>query len=111
MITKDKHTFADGSVKTQVRVRQTYRPYPGAGAKRRTIKDFGYLEDQEDPEAFWASVNACNNSLQKERTEQTASPRTMASGSAMLSASSSVPRRFSVIRSQMMHSGIWYRTE
>lgn len=70
MITKDKHTFADGSVKTQVRVRQTYRPYPGAGAKRRTIKDFGYLEDQEDLEAYWAEVNACNNSLQKERTEQ-----------------------------------------
>jgi transposase len=52
MIKKDKHTYADGSVKTQLRVVEGYRPYPGAKTKQRTIRDFGCIEDQPDPDAL-----------------------------------------------------------
>lgn len=67
MIRKDKHTFKDGSVKTQIRVTQGYRPYPNASPKQRTVKSFGYLEDQDDPDAFWAEVYALNDSLKEKR--------------------------------------------
>ena len=67
MIRKDKKTFKDGSVKTQIRVTEGYRPYPNASPKQRTVKSFGYLEDQDDPEAFWKEVNACNDSLKHKR--------------------------------------------
>ncbi len=67
MIRKDKKTFKDGSVKTQVRVTEGYRPYPNSSPKQRTVKSFGYLEDQTDPEAFWKEVNDCNNSLKHKR--------------------------------------------
>ena len=67
MIRKDKKTFKDGSVKTQIRVTEGYRPYPNASPKQRTIKSFGYLEDQDDPEAFWKEVYACNDSLKHKR--------------------------------------------
>lgn len=63
MIRKDKKTFKDGSVKTQIRVTEGYRPYPNAAPKQRTIKSFGYLEDQADPDSFWREVHACNDSL------------------------------------------------
>ena len=49
MIRKDKKTFKDGSVKTQIRVTEGYRPYPNAAPKQRTVKSFGYLEDQVFP--------------------------------------------------------------
>ena len=58
MIRKDKKTFKDGSVKTQIRVTEGYRPYPNAAPKQRTVKSFGYLEDQADPDAFWKEVHA-----------------------------------------------------
>jgi len=67
MIRKDKKTFKDGSVKTQVRVTEGYRPYPNSSPKQRTVKSFGYLEDQADLEAFWKEVNACNDSLKHKR--------------------------------------------
>ena len=67
MIRKDKKTFKDGSVKTQIRVTEGYRPYPNAAPKQRTVKSFGYLEDQPDLEAFWKEVNACNDSLKHKR--------------------------------------------
>lgn len=67
MIRKDKKTFKDGTVKTQIRVTQGYRPYPNAAPKQRTVKSFGYLEDQEDPDAFWTEVHALNDSLKKKR--------------------------------------------
>lgn len=67
MIRKDKKTFKDGSVKTQIRVTEGYRPFPNSSPKQRTIKSFGYLEDQEDLDAFWKEVNACNDSLKKKR--------------------------------------------
>lgn len=65
MIRKDKKKFKDGSVKTQIRVTEGYRPYPGSAPKQRTIKSFGYLEDQADTDAFWKDVNACNDSLKQ----------------------------------------------
>ena len=67
MIRKDKKLFKDGSIKTQVRVTEGYRPYPNSSPKQRTVKSFGYLEDQEDQAAFWKEVNACNDSLKKKR--------------------------------------------
>lgn len=67
MIRKDKKTFKDGSVKTQVRVTEGYRPYPNSAPKQRTVKSFGYLEDQTDVDAFWEEVNACNEALKKKR--------------------------------------------
>lgn len=67
MIRKDKKKFKDGSIKTQIRVTQGYRPYPDSPPKQRTIQSFGYLEDQHDLEEFWARVNACNDSLKKKR--------------------------------------------
>jgi hypothetical protein len=56
MIKIDKRTNADGTPRTQVRVVEGYRPGPGMPTKQRTIRDFGYLEDQEDPQAFMAMV-------------------------------------------------------
>jgi len=37
-----------------------YRPSPGAAPKQRTIKSFGYLEDQSEPDAFMAEVEEFN---------------------------------------------------
>ena len=48
MIRKDKKLFKDGSMKTQVRVTEGYRPYPNSSPKQRTVRSFGYLEDQEN---------------------------------------------------------------
>ena len=56
MIKIDKRINANGKLRTQVRVVEGYRPGPGMPTKQRTIKSFGYLEDQEDPEAFMAKV-------------------------------------------------------
>lgn len=67
MIRKDRKTFKDGRVKTQIRVTEGYRPYPDSSPRQRTVKSFGYLEDQADPDAFWKEVNACNESLKKAR--------------------------------------------
>lgn len=55
MIKKDKHKFKYGT-RTQIRVIEGYRPFPGAPVKHRTIKSFGYLEDQEDPIKFMKEV-------------------------------------------------------
>ena len=67
MIRKDKKVFKDGTVKTQIRVTEGYRPYPNSAPKQRTVKSFGYLEDQIDQDAFWKEVNACNDSLKQKR--------------------------------------------
>lgn len=67
MIRKDRKVFKDGTVKTQIRVTQGYRPYPDSPPKQRTIQSFGYLEDQEDLDTFWEKVNACNDSLKHKR--------------------------------------------
>ncbi len=55
MIRKDRK-MRRGVMKTHVRVVEGYRPGPGMSTKQRTVKSFGYLEDQEDPEAFMAMV-------------------------------------------------------
>lgn len=58
MIKKDKRVMKDGTVKTYIRVVEGYRPAPGRPPKQRTLKSFGYLEDQQDPEAFMREVEA-----------------------------------------------------
>ena len=55
MIRKDR-VKRGGVIKTHIRVVEGYRPGPGMPTKQRTIKSFGYLEDQPDPEAFMAMV-------------------------------------------------------
>jgi hypothetical protein len=37
---------------------ESYRPAPGQPPKQRTLKSFGYLEDQDDPEAFLREAEA-----------------------------------------------------
>jgi len=66
MIKIDKRTNKDGSPRTQVRVVEGYRPGPGMPTKQRTIKNFGYLEDQEDPEAFMRMVEEFNANYRAE---------------------------------------------
>lgn len=58
MIRRDTKIMGDGSVKTYVRVTEGYRPSPGKPPKQRTLRSFGYLEDQPDPEAFMREVEA-----------------------------------------------------
>ena len=58
MIKKDKKVLPDGSFKTYIRVVESYRPGPGRESNKRTLKSFGYLEDQADPEAFMREVEA-----------------------------------------------------
>ena len=68
MIKIDKRTKKDGTPRTQVRVVEGYRPGPGMPTKQRTIKDFGYLEDQEDPDAFMAMVEEFHANYRAENT-------------------------------------------
>ena len=58
MIKRDKQKAKDGLIKTYIRVIEGYRPAPGKPPKQRTLKSFGYLEDQADPEAFLREVEA-----------------------------------------------------
>ena len=64
MIKKDK-VKRRGTVKTWVSVVEGYRPAPGAPPKQRTIKSFGYLEDQEDPKAFMEMVEEFNDNYKE----------------------------------------------
>jgi len=66
MIKKDLKKFKDGTVKTHIRVVEGYRPGPGLPPKQRTIKSFGYLEDQDDPERFMAMVAEFDASYRKD---------------------------------------------
>jgi len=65
MIKKGSKINAAGIKKTQVRVVESYRPGKGAPAKQRTIKDFGYLEDQSDPQAFLEDVQKFNDTYKE----------------------------------------------
>lgn len=58
-----------GKTLTWVGVVEGYRPAPGAPPKQRTIKSFGYLEDQEDPVAFMAMVEEFNATYKSEKME------------------------------------------
>lgn len=64
MIRYDKHKRKDG-IKTQVRVVEGYRA--GGKIKQKTIKDFGYLEDQENKEEFLSLVKKFDEEYKKEK--------------------------------------------
>ena len=57
-IKKSRHKFADGSIKTQVTLAETYRPGKGLAPKTRVLKNCGYLEDQADQEGFLHDLEA-----------------------------------------------------
>jgi len=65
MIRKDKQVNKNDETKTQIRVIEGYRPGPGMTPRQRTIKNFGYLEDQEDQEAFLAHVEEFQRNYKK----------------------------------------------
>jgi len=58
LIKRDKIKMKDDTTKTYIRVTEGYRPAPGNPPRHRTLKSFGYLEDQADPEAFMREVEA-----------------------------------------------------
>ena len=62
MIRFDKHKRKDG-IKTQVRVVEGYRE--NGKIKQRTVKDFGYLEDQSDVDDFIESVKKFDENIKK----------------------------------------------
>ena len=62
MIRKDK-VIRGGVLKTHVRVVRGFRPGPGLPPKQVTVKSFGYLEDQADPDAFMKGVEEFNDSI------------------------------------------------
>ena len=69
MIKKDKKKIG-GIEKTQIRVVEGYRPGAGMAPKQRTIKSFGYLEDQEDQEEFMNEVKAFDARYKAEKKHQ-----------------------------------------
>ena len=68
MIKRDKRVDSRGRTRTQIRVVEGYRPGNGLPTKQRTIRDFGCLEDQSDPEAFMTMVQDFNESYKKSNT-------------------------------------------
>ena len=64
MIRKDT-VIRGGKTKTHIRVVEGYRPGPGEPTKQRTIKSFGYLEEQTDLEAFMAEVERFNSTYKE----------------------------------------------
>lgn len=71
VIRKDKVKFADGTIKTHVRVVKSYRPAPGKAPKQSTVKSFGYLEDQIDKDLFMKEVISYNESIIREDKKKT----------------------------------------
>ena len=67
-IKKDPRTNAAGKTLTQIREVESYRLGGGLAPKQRTVKDFGYLENQADPEAFLAEVEKFNATYKEQRT-------------------------------------------
>lgn len=57
-IKRTEKKFADGTIKTQITTVESYRPYPGADPKQRQIENYGYLEDQSDPDTFIKELEA-----------------------------------------------------
>lgn len=64
-IKKTKHTFANGSIKTQIALVESYRPGKGMNSRTRTIKDYGYLEDKPDPEGFLDELQSIVNEARR----------------------------------------------
>jgi transposase len=56
-----------GVMKTHVLVVEGYRPGKGLPTRQRTIKSFGYLEDQEDKDSFIAKVKEFNENYKAEK--------------------------------------------
>lgn len=67
MIRKDKHKYADGTFKTQIRVTEGYRDSKTGKSKQKTIKSFGYLEDQPDQEKFLEQVRLFDEEYKKNK--------------------------------------------
>ena len=67
MIRKDKHKFANGTYKTQIRVTEGYRDSKTGKAKQKTIKSFGYLEDQADQIGFMNEVIKFDQEYKKDK--------------------------------------------
>ena len=67
MIKRTKITFKDGTEKTQIRVMRSVRTGPEKKPRQITVRSFGYLEDQEDREAFLREVERVNENLKSER--------------------------------------------
>ena len=65
MVRKDK-VIRGGREKTHIRVVEGYRTETGQHTKHRTIKSFGYLEEQDDPVAFMAMVEEFNAAHKKQ---------------------------------------------
>lgn len=80
MIKKDTRKDAKGRTRTQIRVVEGYRPGPGMSTKQRTIRDFGCLEDQDNPVAFMTMVEEFNRSYKEQNTPL----RIEAEGTAMM---------------------------
>jgi transposase len=64
MVRKCK-VYRGGEEKTHIREVEAYRPGRGEATKHRTIKSFGYLEDQADPKAFMAEVEEFNKNYRE----------------------------------------------
>jgi hypothetical protein len=62
------------------RVVEGYRPAPGLPPKQRTIRDFGYLEDQADQDSFMQIVKDFNENYK----EKNVPLRIEATGTAMV---------------------------
>ena len=67
MIKKDKRIDAKGRTRTQIRVVEGYWVSAGLPPKQRTVKDFGILEDQADPEAYMEMVEEFNRRYKAEK--------------------------------------------
>jgi len=67
MIKKDKRINAKGRIRTQIRVVEGYRTGAGKGTKHRTIKNFGYLEDQAEPEVYMEMVEEFNRRYKEQK--------------------------------------------
>jgi hypothetical protein len=67
MVKRDTHVTKKGTF-TQIRVVQSYRDPLSGKSRKRTIKDFGYLETAEDPDALLKEAYALNESLNEQST-------------------------------------------
>ena len=68
-IKKSRHKFADGSIKTQITLAETFRPGKGLPPKTRTLKNYGYLEDQPDQEKFMRDLETLVEQSRKSRQQ------------------------------------------
>jgi hypothetical protein len=94
MIKVDKRRFADGSVKHQYRLMDSYRPGPHQKPKMRTVKNFGYLEDQPDREAFLKRVREENVAFLSQKSQQKTVVLTPDKGASFLDSESARSENF-----------------